>query len=55
MASAYYVIKKVQNRPSVALHDVSHHIPQRLQNVILKKGWGGGDMLVTEILKTCTR
>ena len=52
MACAYYVIKNAQNRPSVALHVVSHHIPQRLQNVIKNRG---GGMLVTEILKTCTQ
>ena len=39
--------KKAQNKSSVALHAVSHSMPQRLQNVIKK-------MLVTEILNTCT-
>ena len=33
------------------LHDISHSMPQRLQNVIKNK-WG---MPVTEVLNTCTR
>ena len=43
--------KKAQNRLYVALHAVSHSMPQRLRNVIKNEG----GMLVTAILNTYTR
>ena len=50
MALAYKVIKKAEKGSSVGLHAVSCTMPQRLQNVIKKKG-----MTFTEILNTCTQ
>ena len=50
LAPAQQVIQKAENGSSEGLHAVSRTMPQRLQNVIKKKG-----MPVTEILNTCTR
>ena len=50
LAPAHQVIQKAENGSSEGLHAVSRTMPQRLQNVIKKKG-----MPVTEILNTCTR
>ena len=54
VAPAYHeVIKKLKMNHLwlYMLHDISHSMPQRLQNVIKNK-WG---MPVTEVLNTCTR
>ena len=54
VALAYHeVIKKLKMNHLwlYTLHDISHSMPQRLQNVIKNK-WG---MPVTEVLNTCTR
>ena len=54
VALAYHevIIKlKMNHLWLYTLHDISHSMPQRLQNVIKNK-WG---MPVTEILNTCTR
>ena len=44
-------VKKAQNRSSMALHAVSHSMPQRRQSGIKKQG----GMLVIKILNTCPR
>ena len=54
VALAYHevIIKlKMNHLWLYTLHDISHSMPQRLQNVIKNK-WG---MPVTEVLNTCTR
>ena len=54
VAPAYHeVIKKLKMNHLwlYTLHDISHSMPQRLQNVIKNK-WG---MPVTAVLNTCTR
>ena len=54
VAFAYHevIIKlKMNHLWLYTLHDISHSMPQRLQNVIKNK-WG---MPVTEVLNTCTR